>query len=85
MEVTQTQGDKPDLVNDFWALYKLNPLKSQYIHIYETISPFPLKQVDNKPIDANKNPQPLKEEIPRLKPAEKRRTSKVRRLKREPV
>ncbi|EDW50927.1 GM26811 [Drosophila sechellia] len=37
----------------------------------------PLEQVDNKPIDANKNPQPLKEEIPRLKPAEKRRTSKV--------
>lgn len=37
-----------------------------------------IQESQSKIIEANKHPQTMKEEIPKLKPAEKRRTTKVR-------
>lgn len=49
--------------------------KASLMLIYKYI---PTQQVESKKIEANNNPQAIKEEIPKLKPADKRRIPKVR-------
>lgn len=44
------------------------------VQVYKYI---PTQQVESKNVEGNNNPQSIKEEIPKLKPAEKRRVSKV--------